>query len=64
MNKILLNCLIALVIGVSSMAHAMSSLDDESLSEVTGQALFTLSKETDAGQGLDFLNWVYKLNYH
>ena len=54
MNKILLNCLIALVIGVSSMVHAMSSLNDESLSEVTGQALFTLSKETDAGQGLDF----------
>lgn len=41
-----------------SNAHAMTEMADRDLSEVTGQALFNMSKESDATQKLDF----YKLS--
>ncbi|MGE8538783.1 MAG: hypothetical protein ACN6NI_05835 [Acinetobacter sp.] len=40
-----------------STSYAMTELNDDQLSQVEGQALFNLVKETDTSQGLDF----YKL---
>ncbi|CAB1216195.1 hypothetical protein [Acinetobacter bouvetii] len=56
MKKIILATIAALVLvlGMTKMSYAMTTLDDESLSDVTGQALFSLVKETDSTQGLDF----------
>ena len=54
MKKILLKGLVASAFSVSSMSYAMTHLDDDSLANVTGQALFSLVKEKDSTQGLDF----------
>ncbi|OTG62995.1 hypothetical protein B9T29_04720 [Acinetobacter sp. ANC 3903] len=56
MKKTIFAGIVALVLAfvTSTMSYAMTSLDDQSLSDVTGQALFTLTKETDATQSLDF----------
>ena len=42
MKKILLKGLVASAFSVSSMSYAMTQLDDDSLANVTGQALFSL----------------------
>lgn len=57
MKKTMLGMWVAAAISFSTMPHAMTNLDDDSLSNVTGQALFSLIKESDSTQGLDF----YKL---
>lgn len=56
MKKTIFAGIVALVLAfvTSTMSYAMTSLDDQSLSDVTGQALFTLTKETDSTQSLDF----------
>jgi hypothetical protein len=56
MKKTVFAGIVALVLAfvTSTMSYAMTSLDDQSLSDVTGQALFTLTKETDSTQSLDF----------
>lgn len=56
MKKIIFSGLAALALsfGITTMSYAMTSLDDESLADVTGQSLLTLIKETDSSQQLDF----------
>lgn len=65
MKKTIFAGIVALVLAfvTSTMSYAMTSLDDQSLSDVTGQALFTLTKETDSTQSLDFLNSVSRQNW-
>lgn len=54
MKKTILGSIIASTFSLSTMTYAMTSLDDAALSNVTGQALFSLSKVSDSSQGLDF----------
>lgn len=51
-----LSAVVMLWLGITP-SFAMTAMDDQALSEVDGQALLNLVKESDAGQGLDF----YKL---
>lgn len=56
MKKTIFSSIVALVLtfAMSTISYAMTSLDDESLSDITGQSLFSLVKETDSTQNLDF----------
>lgn len=54
MKKMILGSIIASTLSLSTMTYAMTNLDDATLSNVTGQALFSLSKVSDSSQGLDF----------
>ncbi|MEB5929653.1 hypothetical protein [Acinetobacter schindleri] len=56
MNKSLV-ALVVTTLSYVSPTYSMTALDDEQLSQVEGQALFNLVKETDTTQQLDF----YKL---
>lgn len=51
-----LSAVVTLWLGITP-SFAMTAMDDQALSEVDGQALLNLVKESDTGQGLDF----YKL---
>ncbi|MCK4102650.1 hypothetical protein HCY02_10265 [Acinetobacter radioresistens] len=57
MNKIMIRVLTSLILIFSNSANALTVLDDTELSNISGQALFSLIKENDATQGLNF----YKL---
>ncbi|MEG1856742.1 MAG: hypothetical protein RR231_14735 [Acinetobacter sp.] len=54
MKKTIIASIAASALSLTTMTYAMTSLDDVSLSNVTGQALFSLVKETDTSQRLDF----------
>ncbi|ATO21040.1 hypothetical protein BS636_08740 [Acinetobacter sp. LoGeW2-3] len=53
MNKIIYGLFLCSTI-LTTSSYAMTELVDQDLSEVTGQALFNMIKETDSTQGLDF----------
>ncbi|WP_160232360.1 hypothetical protein [Acinetobacter indicus] len=54
MKKTIMWALIGSALSMTNTSHALSVLEDAELSDVTGQALFSVVKETDASQGLDF----------
>ena len=58
MKKTIMWALIGSALSMTNTSHALSVLEDAELSDVTGQALFSVVKETDASQGLDFFKLV------
>ena len=58
MNKIILKSIVVTMLGLSGQVFALTSLEDQELSEVNGQALLSMEVQTGFNQ-VDNLGGTY-----